>query len=200
MKLELVNPVVLGSFPKEFESKNANEAAHMFWKALVVDGKYVVGNIPEFIFTLKQQGSNNLHHFVVNEKLDGKNTTYTIQEKDIKLTKKEENAFITASANAYRNALKLSSHESDTNHTNHTNHRQEGGKRKKRYDDSSSSSSDSSDSDVDDLFKSIRIKSIAKPIVYWWYSPSVYKVENIFTPTFVPSVAPLYTQLWIPLP
>ena len=64
-----------------------------------------------------------------------------------------------------------------------------------RKDDSSPSSTDS-DSDVDDLFKNIRLKQ-HRPIVYWWYFPSVYNVDKIFTPTFVTPIAP-YVQLWIP--
>jgi hypothetical protein len=115
-------------------------------------------------------------------------SSFSIKKLDLKLSEPEAKKLIAASTNAYDTALKIAANN------------QEGGKRKRHRKDDSSSSSDSSDSDIDDLFKSIRIRNISKPIVYWWYTPSVYKVENIFTPTFVPSVAPLYTQLWIPLP
>ena len=190
MMFKLINPVIAGSFPKTYKASNAEDAGKMFWEALAIEGKYISGNVPQFIFTMKGE-DDALHHFVVSEKPDGKNASYSIKKLDIKLKPEETEKLIAASSNAYDTAIKLAS-----------NH-QEGGKHKKHHksdDSSSSSSSDSSDDDVDDLFKSIRIKSVTKPIVYWWYTPSVYKVENIFTPTFVPSVAPLYTQLWIPLP
>ena len=190
MMFKLINPVIAGSFSKTYEASNAEDAGKMFWDALATDGKYISGNVPKFIFTMKEEGSNMLHHFVVSETPDGKNASYSIKKLDLKLTASESSKLIAASSNAYDTALKLVA-----------NH-QEGGKHKKhrKYEDDSSSSSDSSDDDIDDLFRSVRIKSVAKPIVYWWYTPSIYNVENLFTPTFVPSVTPLYTQLWIPLP
>ncbi len=191
MMFKLINPMITGTFTNTYEASNAKDAGKMFWEALAIDGKYISGNVPQFIFTMKEEGSNTLHHFVVSETPEGKNTSYSIKNLDLKLTASESSKFIAASSNAFDTAVKIAKNY------------QEGGKHKKhkKYDDSSSSSSsDSSDEDVDDLFRSIRIKNITKPIVYWWYTPSVYKVENIFTPTFVPSVTPLYTQLWIPLP
>lgn len=199
MIFKLINPVIAGSFSKTYEAETAEEAGKMFWNALAIEGKYISGNVPQFIFTMKEENllsnkSNplpeSLHHFVVSEMPEGKNASYSIKKLDLKMTASESSKLVDASTNAYSTALKLAAdYQSNQN----------GGKRKKQSDDSSSSS-DSSDSDVDDLFRSIRIKNMGKPIVYWWYTPSVYKVENIFTPTFVPSVTPLYTQLWIPLP
>lgn len=189
MKFTLINPVIAGSFSKEYETDSAEDAGKMFWEALTVEGKYITNNVPKFMFTMQEGGSSKLHHFVVSETPNGKNTSYSIKKLDLKLTQSESEQLIAASENANNTAHKLAQDY------------QEGG-RKKRYeshDDSSDSSSNSSD-DIDDLFRSIRIKSVAKPIVYWWYTPTVYKVDTIFTPTFVPSVTPLYTQLWIPLP
>lgn len=186
MKLQLINPVIAGSFEKTYEADVVEDAAKMFWDALAISGKYIVGNVPKFMFTMKEEGSGKLHHFVVTESVEGKNASYSIKKIDLNLSSAESKKLIDASSNAYNTALKI------------VNKHQEGGKRKNKYDDSSTS--DSSDSDIDDLFRSIRIKSVSKPIVYWWYTPTIYKVEKIFTPTFVPSVTPLYTELWIPLP
>lgn len=80
-----------------------------------------------------------------------------------------------------------------------------GSKHRKRYNDDdsstsscSSSSSDSSDSSDDELdyLSSLRLKKMKQPIVYWWYTPTLYKVPNVFTPTFVSPLHP-YVQLWI---
>lgn len=195
MKYTLINPVIAGSFSKTYEADNENDAAQMFWEALAVDGKYISGNVPKFLFTMKEEGTSDskLHHFVVSETPDDKSASYSIKKLDLKLTQSETNNLVNASANAYDTAHKLARNyqEGGSSHKKHKRHGD---------DDSSSSSSDSSDDDLDEMFKSIRIKSVIKPIVYWWYTPTVYKVENIFTPTFVPSVTPLYTQLWIPLP
>lgn len=187
MKLQLVNPVIAGSFKKTYEAQTPEEAGKLFWEALAINGKYIVGNVPKFIFSMKEEGSNSLYHFVVTETLDGKNASYTIKKLNLELSSGDSKKLIEASANAYKTALKIADKHQD------------GGK-KKRIQDDDSSTSDSSDSDIDDLFRSIRIKSVNKPIVYWWYTPTIYKVEKIFTPTFVPSVTPLYTELWIPLP
>ncbi len=190
MMFELINPVIVGTLSKTYDAENVEEAGKMFWEALTVDGKYISGNVPKFMFTLKESGTDKLHHFVVTETPDGKSASYSIKKVDVKLTNTETSNLIKASRDAYNNAHNL------------VKEHQEGGKHKKRYEDNddSSSSSDSSDDDLDDYLRSLRIKSVSKPIVYWWYAPTVYKVGNLFTPTFVPSVTPLYTQLWIPLP
>lgn len=193
MTFTLINPTIAGSFSKNYNTENADEAAKMFWEALAVNGKYISGNVPKFMFTMIENGSNELHHFTVSETLDNKNASYNIKKIDLKLSQTESNNLIKASKNAHDTALEL------------VRNYQEGGKHKKRYEDDkddSSSSSDSTDDDddLDDLFKTIRLKSIAKPIVYWWYNPTVYKVENLFTPTFIPSATPCYTQLWMPMP
>ena len=186
---ELTNPVIVGSFNKTYDASNAEEAGRMFWEALAVDGKYISGNVPQFAFTMKENKTQKLYHFIVSETPSGKNASYSIKALELKLTPAEANKLIDASKNAYDTAYKLAKDY------------QEGGKHKRRkHDDSSSSSSDSSDDDIDDMFRSMRIKSITRPLVYWWYTPTVYRVENLFTPTFVPSVMPVYNQLWIPLP
>jgi len=72
-----------------------------------------------------------------------------------------------------------------------------GGAKRNRYKDDVDDDSDSSDQDLDDLFKYVRLKKAVKPIVYWWYTPSLYKIDTIFTPSFVAPISP-YVQLWIP--
>ena len=191
MLFTVINPRIVGSFSKAYEGNTAEEAGAQFWEALTTKGKYVLNNIPSFGFTLQEGGSKNLVNLLVKETINGNHSSYTISKIDLNLSETDENNIINASQNAYNKALKIA------NTNQHT-----GGKKKHRkYKDDSSSSSSSSDSsdDVDDLFRSIRIKSVAKPIVYWWYAPSMYKIENLFTPTFVPAVAPLYTELWIPV-
>ena len=51
--------------------------------------------------------------------------------------------------------------------------------------------------DLDDLFKYIRSKKAVRPISYWWYTPSIYNIDTVFTPSFIAPLSP-YVQLWIP--
>lgn len=184
-EFRVINPVIAGTFKTTYTTSSAESAAEEFWQGITADGKYISGNLPKFLFTMIDTKTKKLHHFLVNE-IAGKNyADFTIEEYDPKMTKQEEDTLIAQSEVAEKNSDKIMSN-------------QDGGKRK-RYedDDDSSDSSNSSSDDIDDLFRSIRLKRLNRPIVYWWYYPSIYKMQNIFTPTFVAPLSP-YVQLWIP--
>lgn len=184
----VINPVIAGTFKTTYKSNTAKGAAKAFWENLTSNGKYISSNVPKFLFSMMDQKTNELHHFVVTEVPNGKYTDYSIDEYDPKLSSQETAQLIDESTKARQNSDKIIDEQS-------------GGKRRKRYEDpdDDSSSDDSDSDDIDDLFRNIRLKRANRPIVYWWYSPTIYKVANIFTPSFVAPMTP-YVQLYIPRP
>ena len=67
---------------------------------------------------------------------------------------------------------------------------------RKRYNASSSSSSDS-DSD-DEYFNFGKYRRLTQPISFFYYTPSIYKVNSVFLPTFNVPLTP-YVKLWLPM-
>lgn len=80
---------------------------------------------------------------------------------------------------------------------------QTGGKGK-RYNASSSSSSTNSSTNStsteegEDYYDFSRHRRLSQPIVYWWYTPSLYRVTKIYTPTFNVPLMP-YINTWVPI-
>jgi len=183
---ELVNPVVSGSFPSTYQTSNPMEAAKKFWETLTVDNGYISGNVPQFLFTLMDTSDKKLYHFKVQEKPNGNGAKYSIDEVNVDMSAEQKRNFFSEISKMKRDVVK--------------NMKQHGGKRRRDKDplDDDSSSSSSSSDDVDSLFRNIRLKQ-NRPIVYWWYYPTVYKIDKIFTPTFITPIVP-YVQLWVPLP
>jgi len=180
-KYQLVNPVIVGTFENSYIGKNSDDAAKQFWENLTSENKYVTGNIPKFLFTLKDENTNELYHYVVKEKMEGRHADYVITHIDVNMNDNSKETFLNKS-NEVRNFAE---------------NNMKGGKHRKRYDEDDSSSSDSSDQDLDELFNYIRLKKAVRPISYWWYTPSIYNVNTVFTPSFVAPLSP-YVQLWIP--
>lgn len=181
-KYQLVNPVIVGTFSNSYNGKNSDDAAKQFWENLTSENKYVTGNIPKFLFTLRDEGSNELHHYMVKEKMEGRHADYVITNVDVTMNGNKQRDFLNKS-----NEIRQSAENAMT-----------GGKHRKRYDDDDElDDSDSSDQDLDELFSYIRLKKAAKPISYWWYTPSIYNIDTVFTPSFVAPLSP-YVQLWIP--
>lgn len=180
---KLVNPVIIGTFENNFKAATVDDAAKSFWEKLTTS-KYISGNVPVFYYSLMNQKNDEISHFKVKEMPSGGYAEYSIEKVNIKLSKTQKDKFLKGVDNISKSSVKLGG-------ANLT-----GGKRRHRHRDDDSSSS--SDSDVDDLFTYLRLKSLPKPITYWWYTPTIYNVETIFTPTFVAPVSP-YVQLWIPI-
>lgn len=185
-KYKVVNPRVIGTFDDTYQVQNVDDAAKKFWENLTKDNKYISGNVPQFLFTIMDVSTNDLYHYKVLEKMEGKSANYKISKIDLKLTNTQKEGFL----NQVEKINKMTSQQGGD---------EEKKKKRKRYNDDDSSSSDDSDfpDEVDELFSYIRRKRVKKPIVYWWYNPTLYKIDTIFTPTFSPGISP-YFQLWIP--
>lgn len=173
---KLVNPFIAGTFVDTYKAKSVTNAAHDFWNQLA-GGKYITGSVPVFYFSLMNTENNDLFHFKVKEKRTGSEVNFSIDQ--LKEGIKNEDLFI----------KKYNDVKSTLNINNNTSESEMSGGKRKRYDDSSSSDSDS-DEDLDDFFRYIRSKQTIRPIVYWWYTPSLYNIETVFTPTFVAPIAP----------
>lgn len=184
-KYKLVNPVIVGTFPVNYTASVPEEAAKQFWDNLTSDNNYVTGNVPKFLFTLQDEKSNKLHHYLVKETIEGKHADYSIKEINTNVSESNLKKFLNKSNKVRQNVEGYFSGSKRGGSKSH----------KKRYeDDDSSSDSD----DEDDLFKYIRLNRSIKPIVYWWFTPSIYNTKTVFTPSFVAPISP-YTQLWIPI-
>ena len=56
----------------------------------------------------------------------------------------------------------------------------------------SESSSDSDySSDSDDIYIRTRKTYYTEPIYYWWYDPSIYRLDSYYIPTFYSYITPV---------
>lgn len=185
-KYQLINPVITGKFQNVYEASESIDAAKQFWNELT-GNNYITNNVPQFMFTLEKISDHSLHHFMVKEKAtssESKFADYSIEEVKLDLSASQIKEFRSEVSKVQKRMTKEKESQSG------------GKKSRKRYDDSSSSSSSSGDED--DLIDYIRMKRFNQPIVHWWYTPTLYKVPTLFTPTFVAPLYP-YVELWVPL-
>lgn len=183
---QLVNPYIEGDFEKVYSGKKPLDAAEHVWGKL---SGYITGNVPRFAFTIERMSDKKLFHFVVKEKVKGNKSStvdFSLEELNVDLNKDVSKRFKTKCSELQKKA-------------------QAGGKKKEKDEDEDDDSSSSSDSD--DLYSSIlhhKYKHMNQPILYWWYTPTLYDsvVESVYMPTFVVPLAPyveiypLSTALW----
>lgn len=184
---KLVNPYIDGSMNISFEGENGIDAANKAWDTI---SENLTNNVPKFAFSLEKVNDGTLQHFVVSEMLSGnKDVSFSIDELSLGMTPIQEQVFkklITESAEK-RNSIQ----------------KQNGGYRRRYEDDDSSvsSSSSSTSSEEKELYNKLRYMKIeadshkpVKKITYWWYNPTVYKLNNLYIPTFKVPLSP-YVQL-----
>lgn len=175
---KLVNPVMLGSIETSFTSSSPSNAAKIAWETI---SQHMVNSNPKFAFTLANTSDGKLFHYLVKEKVTGKNVDYSIDQLDLKLSKKEE-----------QQLLKNAEHV-----------HQQGGADEKKNKKSSSSSSSSSDSSssTESVYEKVRMMQNKNSLIsYWWYYPSLYSVDtyvsSIYIPVFQMPIAP-YVELHV---
>lgn len=164
MKYTLVNPMIKGDMEIVFTGGSSLEVANSAYQNL---SQYFNNYIPKFYFTLEDE-NNKLHHFYVKESRNGENANYTIKSYSVKSKHESE---LRKQINSY------------SENSEHFSSEQHGGKKHRRS--SSSSDSFSSSSSTGQMTYKV------DPIVYWWYYPSVYRVQRFYVPTFVQSVTPI---------
>lgn len=179
----IVNPQIGGSIKTSYLADSARDAAKKAYKAM---SKYFSNNIPQFTFTLKENGGGH-SHFTVKEKIDSKgdNVKYVIKEINNEGVSQE--------------------HLKNIEEANKVD--VIGGGKKFAMDDSDSSSSDSdSDSDSSESsrkkrreknrYNYFRQADSSFPIYYWKYYPYLYPYSEIYLPQFSLEVAPyVYVKL-----
>ena len=173
----LVNPYIQGEFKNTIKAKNSIEAAKIFYEGL---SEHFNNAVPSFYFTIQKghSGKGKYSHFKVKETRKKSNVSFTLEPFDI---------LGDVNIDAFTNKL--------TNFKNKI--AQNGGKKKHRKSkDSSSESSNSDSSDSSDSsnnYKKINtlISNINQPIYYWWYDPSIYRLNTYYIPTFYAYVTPV---------
>ena len=188
-KFELINPYVVGELKTTFNVSTKEKAAEQAWVNL---SKYMTNSVPKFAFTL--QGENGkIHHYKVDEKVSrDKQVKFNIKEMSLKLSSKEQAAFLEKVGEIKASASgKLSGgkhhHKSDSSDDDD---------KTKTKDDSSSSDS----SDSEEIYKKIRqLKDRNQPLKYMWYSPLIYSkdghLESIYMPSYMNVLYPLHFEL-----
>lgn len=194
MKLKLVNPLLIGQFNTTYNVYRPLDAAVNFWNDL---STHLTNNMPKMRITFMDD-KEVLYHFKIQERIQGgaKSVNFTVKQETHKISESDKKEFI--------NFIK-----SEENKIKNKAEDQSGGKmknapNKKDYvisssSSSSSNSSDSSDDEDDDLYDFSKYRRLSQPIIYYSYTPFIYKITRFFTPTFVLPLTP-YIRTWIPNP
>jgi hypothetical protein len=173
----LINPFIQGDFKNLFTGKTQYDAALAVWEKI---SKFFANNLPKFPFTIEKINDHSLYHFIVKESLSGgdnKVVNYKISELDLKLSDNQVK-------DLKDKVTKLQQSKKGG---------QKEDPKKKKDEDDDSSSSDSCSSDV---FKQLYWKQyyFNRPVMYWWYNPCLYRLPQVYIPTFVAPLAP-YIEL-----
>jgi len=186
----LVNPYIVGKINTTVKAKNSHDAATQIYKSI---SEHFNNEVSEFYFTLMKGGSidtsqknttGKYYNFKVNENRKKNEVSFSINE--IELNDADYiNTKFKGKLEEYKKKI---------------DNKQSGGKKKLKKKKSKSKSkskkeeSESSDSDLssesDDIYLRTRKKYYSEPIYYWWYDPFVYRLDNIFVPTFYSYTTP----------
>ncbi len=192
VKYDLVNPCILGQFSTTYEAGTPLEAATQFWGDL---STHITNNVPEMYITLQSGGS--LHHFKIREKISegSKMANYTIKEVSINLGSKDKKQFLSQVEKVKAN--RMAQIQQQIGGKDKEKRERYKGKESSSSSNSSSSESDSDSDNDDEYFNFSRYKRMSQPIVYWHYTPFIYRVTRFFTPTFNIPLTP-YIHVWNP--
>lgn len=199
MKLKLVNPLLIGQFNTTYNVDKPLDAAVNFWNDL---STHLTNNMPKMHITFMNE-KKELYHFKIQERMQGgaKNVNFSVKEEQYKISDKATKEFINYVTNEEK-TIKNKAEE-------HSGGKMKNAPKKKDYEISSSSSSssssspssssDSSDEDEGELYDFSKYRRLSQPIIYYSYTPFLYKITRFFTPTFVLPLTP-YIRTWIPNP
>jgi hypothetical protein len=198
MKLKLVNPLLIGQFNTTYNVDKPLEAAVNFWNDL---STHLTNNMPSMRISF-MDNKKELYHFIIEERLHGgsKSVNFTVKEQKYAMSEKAKNQFINSVENEEKKILNKAQKQSGGKMKNAPN--------KKNYEISSSSSSnssnssdssDSSNEDEGELYDFSKYRRLSQPIIYYSYTPFIYKITQFYTPTFVIPLTP-YIRTWIPNP
>jgi hypothetical protein len=177
----LVNPHIEGKFDSKIKARNSKEAANIFYKNL---SEHFNNSIPKFHFSIQKgsSGDGKFYHFQVQENRENNEVNFKISPLEIKGEEQLMPKFLT----------KLDNFKSKLNQDGGKKSKKHSKRRKHKKDVSDSESSESSDSDFYTRARSYL--PTTQPIYYWWYDPSLYRLDSIYIPTFYSYVTP-YIEL-----
>lgn len=196
MKLKLVNPLLIGQFNTTYNVDKPLDAAVNFWNDL---STHLTNNMPTMRISFLDE-KKELYHFKIKERLQGgsKSVNFTVKQENHKMSEKAKKEFINYVENEEKKIKNKAENQSGGKIKNAPN--------KKDYKISSSSStlsssdsSDSSDDEDGELYDFSKYRRLSQPIIYYSYTPFLYKITRFFTPTFVLPLTP-YVRTWIPNP
>lgn len=200
MKLKLVNPLLIGQFNTTYNVDKPLDAAVNFWNDL---STHLTNNVPSMRISFLDE-KKELYHFKITERLQGgsKSVNFTVKQENHKMSEKAKKEFINYVENEEKKIKNKAENQSGGKMKNAPN--------KKDYEISSSSSStlsssnssdssDSSDDEDGELYDFSKYRRLSQPIIYYSYTPFIYKITRFFTPTFVLPLTP-YVRTWIPNP
>ena len=174
-KYTLVMPYIEGTMNKSAKADNSQKAANVIYKNL---SEYFNNSVPSFHFTI-QKGDDKkgkLYHFEVNETREEDEVNFSIKQmKNIKGIENLEEKF--------KEKLEKVKEKLEKE--------QDGGKKHKKS--KKHRVDDSSDSDLSSSSDYKRAKSYIPanmPISYWWYDPSIYRLDSVYIPTLYSYLAP----------
>lgn len=169
----LVNPYIQGEFKNTIKAKNSVDAARNFYKSL---SEHFNNAVPKFYFTIQKGNSGNgkYYHFKVKESRKNDDVTFSLEPYEV-----------AGGVNIETFNGKLENFKNKIAQSGGKKHK----KSKKHMDSSESSESDLSSSD--DYKRVTRFSVLDQPIYYWWYDPSIYRLESYYIPTFYTYVTPV---------
>lgn len=178
----LVNPHIEGDVKNRIKADNSVEAGKKIYKNL---SEHFNNAIPQFYFTIQKGGSGTgkFYHFKVSEKIKNDNVSFTLEPYTI-VGGDNMSSFSDKLSNI-KNKLEMSGGKK-------TKKAQSKSKSKSKPKDSSDSDS-SSDMSSSDEYKYINtyVPVASQPISYYWYDPSVYKLDTYYIPTFYAYTTPV---------
>ena len=197
MKLKLVNPLLIGQFNTTYNVDKPLDAAVNFWNDL---STHLTNNMPSMHITFMDD-KKELYHFKIQEKLHGgsKSVNFTVKQETHKISDKNKKQFINFVENEEKKIKNKAENQSGGKMKNAPNKKDYELPSSSSSSSNSSSSSDSSDDEDGELYDFSKYRRLSQPIIYYSYTPFLYKITRFFTPTFVLPLTP-YIRTWIPNP
>ena len=178
-KYTLVMPYIEGDMKKSTKADNSQKAANAIYKNL---SEYFNNSVPSFHFSIQKGNEKNgkLYHFEVNETREADEVSFSIKQmKNIKGIEQLEEKF--------KEKLEKVKEKLEKEQDGGKKHNKSKKSKKHSVDDSSDSDLSSSSSDYKRA-KSYRPTNT--PIYYWWYDPSIYRLDSVYIPTLYSYLAP----------
>jgi len=177
MSYELINPLIAGTFNIRFGATDPLDAAKMFWNSFTTANS--INYTPQFVFTMRNIVDDSLYHFIVNEKGTTSNVTkFTIELYNVEPSGKYIDQFL-KEVDRMRLLFGLPPRESVHDEWDDVDKGKEGF------------------SISDDIIKYVKSHKALKEIAYYWYCPSLYDINVMYSPLFSQQPCP-FVQLWNP--